>query len=83
MKHSISKILGLGVFVVFSGVAFPATAASGAYVCKAAETPGGDDTDARNVARVLNSLSCDTTKPVTTMADNKDDTSIIVCCVQK
>ena len=59
-----------------------AHAATGAYVCASAEISGNGDDDAKSVAKTLDSLGCDPSKPVTSVMNPRNDIPI-VCCVQK
>lgn len=67
------------LFALIAMIFTPAVvfATSGQYVCKAPNVNGPDD-----VAAALNSMSCDTTKPITSLTFSQTGYTV-VCCVQK
>jgi hypothetical protein len=71
------------LLVAFLCVAFSplARAESGQYVCSEVDVSSVDTAPA--VAKALNSLKCDTSKPTNVAYDPTSRGSILVCCVQK
>jgi len=75
------KSLSVIIFGLF--ISTQAFAGTSQYVCKDTATNSDGNTSAPLIAATLNSMNCDTTKPInTTSFVLQGNTFIVVCCVE-
>ena len=81
------SLLGLTLATfLFASHSFAAALVSGQYACKSVVAWNSSDINVEGIQSALNSLGCDSSKPVSTtpVANSQGETdSVAVCCVRK